>query len=266
MKLLNNLKSVFHFKFQPAKDTLFAFTVGILVILTSAALLPFTLSAQFGKIGFIIIRDVIMIFILGIAVPVYYILFVKKEKLDFIGIKKDKWLISLIISIIFTIFFLFLFMEEAKDLNLTFSLNVKTIKASLYLMLVPGIFEVIFYYGFIRESFERAFGIIPAIVLTALFYSFHHIGFQPEYFDIFFIGILYASVFRITKNVLIIYPFFWGIGACWDVLFISQNVSERMANVYIYDIMRIALFFVLIIFFSVYIILKQKHSLKLKKN
>jgi len=26
------------------------------------------------------------------------------------------------------------------------------------------------------------------------------------------------SVFRTTRNLLIVYPFFWGVGACWDVL------------------------------------------------
>ncbi|GAH75917.1 unnamed protein product, partial [marine sediment metagenome] len=36
-----------------------------------------------------------------------------------------------------------------------------------------------------------------------------------------------ASVFRITKNVLIIYPFFWGIGATWDV-FVNFGVMKQL--------------------------------------
>ncbi|MDI6603283.1 MAG: hypothetical protein QME57_04225 [Patescibacteria group bacterium] len=79
-------------------------------------------------------------------------------------------------------------------------------------------FKVIYFYGFLRQRFENAFGIIPGIILAALFYSFHHAGFQPEFVKLFFVGIMYVSVFRITKNALIISPFFWGMGACCDVL------------------------------------------------
>ena len=51
-----------------------------------------------------------------------------------------------------------------------------------------------FIYGYLRMSFEKAFGIIPAVLLTAAFYSLHHAGFQPEFVHLFFVGIMYCSV------------------------------------------------------------------------
>lgn len=54
---------------------------------------------------------------------------------------------------------------------------------------------MIFIYGFLRDQFERAFGMIPAVILTAIFYSFHHDGFQPEFLKLFWVGIIYVSVF-----------------------------------------------------------------------
>jgi len=95
-------------------------------------------------------------------------------------------------------------------------------------ILCAGVFEVIFFYGFQRTLFERAFGTVPAIILAALFYSFHHIGFQPEFLQLFFVGVMYAAVYRAGNSVLLIYPFFWGIGASYNVLIQSKKVSSIM--------------------------------------
>lgn len=63
-------------------------------------------------------------------------------------------------------------------------------------------------------------------MLAAAFYAFHHIGFQPEYAKLFPIGLIYATTFRAGNSALLIYPFFWGIGGCYDVLVQSEVVSE----------------------------------------
>ncbi len=63
-------------------------------------------------------------------------------------------------------------------------------------------------------------------MLTAIFYAFHHAGFQPEFGKLIVVGLLYAAVFRLGNSALLIYPFFWGVGACYDVLVQSQVVSE----------------------------------------
>ncbi|WP_456298465.1 hypothetical protein [Acetatifactor aquisgranensis] len=48
----------------------------------------------------------------------------------------------------------------------------------------------------------------PAILITAIFYSLHHAGFQPEFTKLFFVGILYVTVFYFTHNIFSIFPFF----------------------------------------------------------
>jgi membrane protease YdiL (CAAX protease family) len=87
------------------------------------------------------------------------------------------------------------------------------------------VFELIFFYAFLRTLFEQAFGIVPAVILTALFYAFHHIGFQPEYGKLIFVGVLYATVYRLGNSALLIYPFFLGVGGTYDVLIQSKAVS-----------------------------------------
>ncbi|MEW6406140.1 MAG: hypothetical protein AB1649_30515, partial [Chloroflexota bacterium] len=66
------------------------------------------------------------------------------------------------------------------------------------------------------------------IVLAAGFYSFHHAGFQPEFVKLFFVGLMYMSVFRTTRSLLILYPLFWGVGACWDVLVQYGTAPEQL--------------------------------------
>lgn len=85
---------------------------------------------------------------------------------------------------------------------------------------------MIFIYGFLRYEFERAFGILPAILITSAFYSFHHAGFQPEFTKLLFVGVMYVTVFYFTKNILAIFPFFWGVGAVWDALVNSEAGSQ----------------------------------------
>ena len=239
MKIKNALKYLFQFKWRPTKDTAIAFISGFLVIATSLGLFLFSGNATTDKIGFFVLRDLVMIFSLGFAFPLYYVLIVRKEGLSEFGITRQKWLISLVVGVVLAILLLFQFMSESSEAGQEILLNSEAIGPIFYIM-VAGIFEVIFFYAFLRQRFENAFGIIPGIILTALFYSFHHAGFQPEFMKLFFVGIMYASVFRITKNALIIYPFFWGVGACWDVL-VSFGAIKELEGAWIKGLVTLVL-------------------------
>jgi membrane protease YdiL (CAAX protease family) len=100
--------------------------------------------------------------------------------------------------------------------------------ANLWLAAYVGVtlvFELIFFYGFLRTLFERAFGAVFGIVLAAAFYSFHHAGFQPEFAKLFFVGILYGTVYRLGHSALLIFPFFLAVGGVYDVLVKSKVVA-----------------------------------------
>jgi len=62
---------------------------------------------------------------------------------------------------------------------------------------------------------EEAFGIIPGIVLGSFFYAAYHIGYAmplSEIIFLFFIGIMFSVIFRLTKNILILWPIFQPMG------------------------------------------------------
>ena len=212
------------FRFQFTKDTAVAFCAGAVMIFLSLIMLFFGGNSFLDKAMSFILRDLLMIFGLGI---VFVSLYVKKkaEGLRTIGFTGRKNVLSLLLNFLLAAGLLAMFLKDEKPANL---LEIKNLYAATYI-LVAGIFEMNFIYGYLRASFEKAFGIIPAILLTAAFYSFHHAGFQPEFLHLFFVGLMYCSVYYITQNLLIVFPFFWGVGALWDVI-VSSEAGEEIKN------------------------------------
>lgn len=206
------------FTWQPSRETLVAAIAGFVVIALSAAMLP-TRHCPWVSI---VIRDIGQIFLVGILFPLIYILRSDNRFADF-GFTLKKWYIFLPINLVLGALLLLMFFSKSPipaDFHVT---SAVVWKAAFVIVVV--FFELIFFYGFLRTLFEKAFGIVPGIILAALFYSFHHIGFQPEYGKLIFVGLLYALVYRLGNSALLLYPFFMGVGGTYDVLIQSEAVS-----------------------------------------
>ncbi len=209
------------FQWQPAKETLVAFLAGLVIIFLSVLMLPFNVNSWMR----ITIHDIGMICLAGILFPLFYIQRSGRGFADF-GLTLRRWYVFVPINLILGVFLLYIFIYYWVP-PAGFRFDTKTLM-TMTVILCTGVFEVIFFYGFLRTLFERAFGVIPAILLAAVFYSFHHIGFQPEFLQLFFVGVMYAAVYRTGNSVLLIYPFFWGVGALYNVLIQSREVSSIM--------------------------------------
>jgi membrane protease YdiL (CAAX protease family) len=233
MRFSSAMKSLFTFRWKPERDTLFAFCLGLAVIGASILLLLFKGFGQIEHvIGFFIVRDLLQMLILGIALPLWYILVIKKQSVSEYGVTIKNWKRNLIINIILTIGLFFVFLKEgAPSMERVFA-DPNVIGPMFWILLIGGIFEVFFFYSFMRTVFERAFGILPSILITAVLYSFHHAGFQPEFGKLILVGVLMASLFRLGGSFVIIFPFFWWLGAGWDVLVQSQTAAS--ANLYVF--------------------------------
>lgn len=243
------------FCWKPSKKTVLSFCLGAVMIILSLLMMPFTSSSVFDTTMSIIIRDVLMILGLGV---VFVSLYCKRNGTDAwceIGINKNKLTLSLILNVLFAIGLLFFFIKDSKPENL---LTIENLFGGTYI-LAAGIFEMLFIYGYLRSEFARAFGIIPSIILTAIFYSFHHAGFQPEFFHLFGVGIMYAVVVSITRNLFIIFPFFWGVGALWDVLVSSTSGSG------IKNIESFIVGLVIIVFTVIWLLITQKRTRSIQK-
>ncbi len=217
--------------FAMDKENIFGLVCGFIMIALSA-----TMTLFHNEFFNILLRDICMILLLGFFLPLYYILFIKKRTLSVLGIRKEKLTTSLVINAAAGLSLAFMFISKNTE-SVTF--NINSLYAITYIF-AAGIFEMIFIYGFLRYELERAFGILPAIFITAIFYSLHHAGFQPEFQKLFFVGIMYVTVFYFTQNIFSIFPFFWGVGAVWDVLINSEAGSQiRNINSFIIAILML---------------------------
>jgi membrane protease YdiL (CAAX protease family) len=206
------------FQWQPSRETLVAFIAGFVVIGLSAAMIPTRHVPWLSML----IRDLGQIFLAGILFPLVYILRTGNRFAEF-GFTLKRWYIFLPINLVLGALLLLMFLSESPipaDFHVT---SAVVWKAAF--VIVAVFFELIFFYGFLRTLFEKAFGIVPGIILAALFYSFHHMGFQPEYGKLLFVGLLYALVYRLGNSALLLYPFFLGVGGTYDVLIQSEAVS-----------------------------------------
>jgi len=83
------------------------------------------------------------------------------------------------------------------------------------LSLTIGLFEAVFWRGWVLLRLEEAFGIVPAILLGSLLYAAYHVGYAmptSEIAFLFLVGVMYAVAFRLTRSVFILWPLFQPMG------------------------------------------------------
>ena len=91
----------------------------------------------------------------------------------------------------------------------------------LVMSLVVGLFEAIFFRGFIQGRLVEQVGLVPAVAIAAAMYSLYHVGYGmggSEMLFLFGLGVVYAVAFQITENILIIWPLLTRIGAFFNNL------------------------------------------------
>ena len=91
----------------------------------------------------------------------------------------------------------------------------------LVMSLVVGLFEAVFFRGFIQGRLEASFGVIPAVGGAALLYALYHVGYGmggDEMWFLFGLGLVYAVIYRLTINVLILWPLLTPLGAFFNNL------------------------------------------------
>jgi len=209
------------FRWQPTRQTLLASGAGLVVIGLSVAMM---LTQGIPWLS-IIIRDIGQIFLVGILLPVVTMQRSGNSFAEF-GLGSRKWQLFLPVNLALGGLLLLLFLSESPP-PAGFRLNALVLWRAAFVLLALC-FELIFFYAFQRTLFTRAFGLVPGVLLTALFYAFHHVGFQPEYGKLVFVGLIYATTYSLGNSALLIFPFFLGVGGLYDVLIQSQVVSPIM--------------------------------------
>ena len=86
----------------------------------------------------------------------------------------------------------------------------------LSMSLTVGLFESIFFRGFVQGRLEASFGTTPAVAGAAVLYALYHVGYgmgAEEIALLFGLGIVYAVAYRISSNVLVLWPLLTPMGS-----------------------------------------------------
>lgn len=222
--LIVRRKEVFRFRWQPTRHTWVAIATGLLAFAFSASLLLF----DYDSIPARLIHYGLIYVVCGVVLPWGYTMLVEENTPAALGVKRERWGLSVILGLLASALFVPVLIFEG-DLGAVGWATGS--KALLVLTGAGGLFELFLYCGFIHLRLEKAFGVIPAILVTAAIYVLWHAGTQlpleadlvAAVLKLFFVGVMFQSLFSITRNLLIVWPFFHAAGVMIDF---AVNIGE----------------------------------------
>jgi hypothetical protein len=152
---------------------------------------------------------------LGVVVPVLYTALGRGRPLSDLGLTVRGLLPSLVLSLL---------LGWDTYSNTLAMLDVGWTRAQVPLIVmsvVVGLFEAVFFRGWLQLRFEEAFGLVPGLILGAACYSLYHVGYGMtggEILFLFGLGLVFGAVFRLTRSVFVLWPFYTPIGGLYTNL------------------------------------------------
>jgi hypothetical protein len=200
-------------RWQPNRHTLVA--LGSYVLVVTGLYLAFQVfttervAANFITFGPITLAG------LGVAAPVLYTALGRERPLSDLGLTVRGLLPSLALSLL-------LGWDTYSNTLATLDVGWARAQVPLIVMsLVVGLFEAVFFRGWLQLRFEEAFGLVPGLILGAGCYSLYHVGYGMtggEMPFLFGLGLVFGAVFRLTKSVFALWPFYTPIGGLYTNL------------------------------------------------
>lgn len=202
---LRFIKGLFVFRWKPGKDLVVVVVSWVLVVASLYTATVIVGVDAGGGIPYFLLYAVLTATIFGVGLPVYWIVFRQKRPVSDLGITRKNLALSLVLQVIFAGIVL---PGGFKDLTLP---AFEQLAPLICLALAIGFFEAIFWRGWVLMRLEEAFGFIPAALVGSALYAAYHIGYDMplnEMMFLFFIGLMYAIVFRLTGSIFILWPLF----------------------------------------------------------
>jgi membrane protease YdiL (CAAX protease family) len=224
-------KEAFKFRWQPTQHTWVAVGAGLLAFGFSALMLLF----EPGSVPALLVHNGMIYVVCGAAIPWGYTVLAERGAPVDLGVRRERWALSLIVSMVAAGLFVPVLLFEG-NLGAIGWANVA--RAAFVLTGVGGLFEAFLYCGFIHLRLEKAFGTIPAILLTATIYVLWHVGTQlpmeaeplHALWKLLWVGVMYQSVFGMTRNLLVVWPIFHVVGVMLDFAVNIDGVEEVVSD------------------------------------
>lgn len=192
-----------------------AAVVVLYVAVVAALRLAFVGFTTESMAGLFISFGVVGLLLLGVAAPVFYNVGLRHRPLRSLGVGLHNWRPTLALGLVFA----------AVQFSLTlwgYDLPQPVNWVPLLLMsLTVGVFESIFFRGFIQNRLEASFGPVLGVGLAAVMYGLYHFGYAMGSTEIVFLaglGVVYAVAFRATRNVFVLWPLLTPLGSLFNNL------------------------------------------------
>ena len=209
MDTKNLLRTIGTLRFNPGRDLL-AVLVSCLLVTGTLYTATFIVGAEAaGGMLYFFLYAIITAALLGIGFPLYWMVVVRKRPLADLGLTRRNLGIILAIQIVIAGL---QFYAALRDTAFPAMSQLLPLAA---LALAIGFFEAVFWRGWVLLRLEEAFGLVPALVLGSALYAAYHVGYGMQVSEmvfLFFIGLMFAVVFRMAKSVFILWPFFQPMG------------------------------------------------------
>lgn len=198
---------------QPNRDTAIALVSYVLVVAGLVTAFQVFTTAQVAA-NFITFGPVTLAG-LGVALPVLYTVLVRRRSVADLGLTTRQLLPSLALGLLLG---WDTYRNTIGPLGMAWTRELVPLVA---MALAVGLFEAIFFRGWLQLRFEEAFGLVPGLVLGAVCYSLYHVGYGmsgEEMLFLFGLGLSFGAFFRLTKNVFVLWPFYTPVGSIFTNL------------------------------------------------
>jgi uncharacterized protein len=181
--------------------------VGVVASLTLSMRI-FTQDRVVGLFAFLAIA-----LILGVVGPVVYTVWVRHRALADLGLRTDNWREAAGLGVVLA----------AVQFGLTLygydlPRPVDWVPLAV-LALTVGLFEAVFFRGFILTRLSASYGPSAGITGAAALYGFYHVGYGMEVTEIVFtfgLGILYGVAYTCVNNILVLWPLLVPMGSFYN--------------------------------------------------
>ncbi|HSL30333.1 MAG TPA: CPBP family intramembrane glutamic endopeptidase [Anaerolineales bacterium] len=205
----NTFHQIFSLRWNPNRDVAAVFASWVLVTGTLYTATVIVTTQAGGGFTYFLLYAVLAATLFGVGIPVAWMVVYRKRPIRDLGITTRYLGISILLQFIFS---------AVQYLGTLARVDLPAIETLLplgALALAIGFFEALFWRGWVLLRLEEAFGLIPAILLGSLLYALYHIGYGmplSEIVFLFWIGVMYAVCFRLTRNIFVLWPLFQPMG------------------------------------------------------
>ncbi|RJQ55995.1 MAG: CPBP family intramembrane metalloprotease [Actinobacteria bacterium] len=200
--LLRWLAGVLELRWRPSAD-LAAVAISWLLVVAALSSATFLVTAENG-IAYFLLYAIVGATLAGVGIPLAWTTLVRRRPISDLGITSRRLAASLVLQAVF-----FAVQTQGAVSTLAFP-GFERLLPLVALALAIGLFEAIFWRGWVQQRLEAAFGFVPALLAGSLLYAAYHIGYGMPFEEIVFlyvVGLVYGAVFRLTGSVFILWPF-----------------------------------------------------------